>query len=436
MYNVCMEGSTAKKHGSLLRPVARRKKYYAADGYRAQRIKYPLRARPIRLSVALCALLLPLLIMIELRTDAEIAEWWTTHIQAAYVRVASALTSWLPVSIFEFGVVVLIGMCVFLYARAIVNLGRARFDKILIGVLSVALAAICVLDLYMASMGFAYYRAEMPLPQSQKTYDADAADAVVKYFYDDYIKLASSVERDENGCAVCPYGFTELAERIGREYDKLDDPYFQSYSPRAKKVVNSWALSSMLITGITFLPTGEANVNVAAPPTTRTVTTAHEMAHAKGVLREGDANLLAWYVLVSSDDDYLRYCGYYAVFDDLLVALLLTGASEQYRQYDAAVYDLIGKERAYARKYWDSQPDIIGQIAEFFNDLYLQLNGADNGTGSYGDGTQSGVIIPINPDTGEPDRDPDTGEVIKEIHFSQVQKMFFAIFEDATGSEA
>ncbi|MDE7405361.1 MAG: DUF3810 domain-containing protein [Clostridiales bacterium] len=402
---------------------------YMADGRRVRQVKRPIGRAVFILAAVSCALLIPLLIMLDLRTDPQIAEWWTTHIEAGWERVIGTLTSWLPFSVMEFFIVCLIGLGIFFYVRLIINLGRARFLRILKGALTICVGVIYMFNLYVMSMAFAYYRAEMPIPQSQKEYDAESVIPVIEYFLSDYNKLAEKLPRDKNGCVECPYTFSELAERVKVEYAKLTDPYFNQYTPTAKPIVNSWFMSQMLITGITFLPTGEASVNNAAPPTTRTITLAHELAHAKGVLREGDANLLARYVLISSDDDYLRYCGYYYAFDNLLEAFVLTEDIQSYQSYLRRVSDKVRVERWYAADYWNSQWDLIGQIAEFFNNWYLESNGATNGTGSYEDGNQSTVVTPTDPVTGEPERDPITQEPVRIIHFSQVQKMFFAVYE-------
>lgn len=419
------------KRNGYIRP-KRYARMYAADGRRAERIKRPIGKAAFILAAVICGLLIPLLIMLAVRTDPEIAEWWTTHIEAGWERVIGTLTSWLPFSVTEFFIVCLIGLGIFFYIRLIINLGRVRLKRILIGALSIAVGVVYILNLYVLSMAFAYYRTEMPIPQSEKKYDAESLKPVVEYFLSDYNNLAETLPRDKNGCVICPYTFSELAERLKVEYARLTDDYFNQYTPNAKPIVNSWFLSQMLITGITFLPMGEANVNNAAPPTTRTETLAHELAHTKGVFREGDANLLARYILISSDDDYLRYCGYYYAFNNLLDAFILTEDSDSYYTYRARLSSKVYEERVFAYDYWESQWDLIGQISEFFNDLYLKLNGAPNGTGSYENGNQSSVVTPTDPITGEPSRDPITEKPIRIIYFSQIQKMFFAEYERRT----
>lgn len=284
--------------------------------------------------------------------------------------------------------------------------------------------------MYILSMGFGYYRAEMPIPQAGKDYKIEQVVQVVQYYLNDFNKLADTLERDENGCVKCPYTFSELAELVDNEYARLNNDYYGDYTPRAKPVVNSWFLSDMLITGITFLPFGEVAINVDAPPTSQTLTMAHELAHAKGIQREGDANLLARYMLVSSSNDYLRYCGYYGAFNNLLQSLLLF---EDYINYNILALRLspyIYAERRYTNDYWNSQPDYIGQIAEMFNDLYLKLNGSQNGKDSYYDGNKSDVVTPTDPETGEPEKDPETGEEVRIVVFSQIQMMFFWLYEN------
>lgn len=391
--------------------------------------KRPLAYTFFALSAA-CALLLALFISMDaLRTDVETAEWWTTHIQAGWEKFAGTLSSVFPFSVFEFCVTALILAGVYLVVRFFMDLYGGKFRRIAAGALSIATAALCVLDLYIMSMGFGYYRYAMPLPQAGGGYDAEQAVAAVEYFLNDYNALAQKFERDENGNVVCPYTFGELSELLIDEYARIYDGYMLEYTPAVKPILNSWLLSDVLIIGITFLPTGEANVNIDAPTTQMVATMAHELAHTKGIQREGDANLISQYLLISSPDDYLRYCGYFETFGQLASAVMLAGDKENYIRLSSAVHPLIGAERRFAREYWNAQPDITGKIGEFFNDVYLKLNGATNGTGSYDDGNKTDVITPIDPDTGEPETDPDTGAPIVIPVYSSLQKLYFYLYE-------
>ncbi len=382
------------------------------------------------LAAVLCALAVPFLVMNAVRENSALAEWWVINVQNMYVRVVGTLTSWLPVSVLELFVVTLIGGGLYLFARLFVNLCRARFSRVLTGLLAIGVGVMYVLDLYMMSMGFGYYRTAMPLPSAGEDYKTEQTVAAVRYFLDDYNRLAKTLPRDKDGLVIRPYSVRTLSEKLKAEFARIDNGYLSDYTPNVKPIVNSWFLSDVLITGITFLPVGEANVNVAAPPTSVTFTAAHELAHTKGIQREGDANLIAEYVLLSSSDDYLRYCGYYEAFSDLAYAVALAGDKQEYLNIIAEVDPLVYAERRYAAQYWASQPDIMGKIGEFFNNLYLQSNGVSNGTGSYDDGNKTDVITPINPDTGKPEEDPDTGKPIVIPVYSQLQRLCFYLYEN------
>lgn len=367
--------------------------------------------------------------MNSLRKNVDIAEWWTRNIASGWERAAGTLTSWLPVSVFELLLMTAILVGISLLVRFFINLHRKRYGKVLLGVLAVAVAALYVLDAYMLSMGFGYYRAAMPLHLSGADYKSENVNAACEYFLDDYNRLATSLERDENGCVICPYEFAELSELIAQEYARLNDDYFFSYTPNAKQVVNSRVLSAFWITGITFLPTGEANLNVAAPPTSVTITLAHELAHTKGVQRETDANLISQYILLSSKNDYLRYCGYYGTFNNLLGAVYIAGDKDSYSAYSDILSEYVRAERKFENAYWETQPDVIGKIGDFFNNVYLKLNGVSSGTGSYGAGGSFTTITPIDPETGKPELNPDTGKPIVVPVYSTLQKMYFYLYE-------
>lgn len=379
-----------------------------------------------------CLLLLALFIVMDtVRIDPQTAEWWTTHIQAGWEKFAGTISSVFPFSVFEFCVVVLILLGIYLAVRLFINLCHANFKRIAFGILSVATAALTVLDLYMMSMGFGYYRYAMPLPQAGSGYSAQQAVEAAEYFLNDYNALAKKFERDADGNVICPYTFKELSELLIDEYARVYDGYMLEYTPTVKPIVNSWLLSDVLIIGITFLPTGEANVNIDAPATQAVSTMAHELAHTKGIQREGDANLISQYLLLSSSNDYLRYCGYFDTFNQLLSAVMLAGDKENYLRLSYAVDPLIGAERRITREYWNAQPDITGKIGEFFNNIYLKLNGASNGTGSYDDGNKTDTITPIDPDTGEPEKDPDTGDTVVIPVYSSLQKLYFYLYEQS-----
>lgn len=408
------------------------RKYYNADGSSVKTVPVLL---PLKLFIkipVLLLLLIPLTVMLGIRQNAELAEWWSIHVAQRYTEFVGRIASVFSISLFELAVIALIIVGIFLLVKLFKCLYLNKFRPIINGLVSLGIVAVVILNLFVTSMGFGYYRADMPIPQSGSDYNAKQAAIASQYFIDDFNDLCDKFERDENGCVICPYSFSELALLIKNEYARLDSGYFYSYTPTAKAIVNSGVLSSFLITGITFLPVGEACVNVDAPPTTITYTMTHELAHTKGVQREGDANLISYYLLISSDNDYLRYCGYYATIYSFISSVSLAGDNETYTSLYQSINRDVRAEYKFANKYWNSQPDIIGQIGEFFNNIYLTLNGAINGTGSYEDGNQSTTETPTDPD-GNPIIDPETQKPVVVPVYSQIQKVYFYLYEQANG---
>ena len=355
------------------------------------------------------------------RKTPEVAEWVSTHVSAAYIAVVGRIVSVIPFSVFELAVIIAVAGGISLAVAGIIGLFKKRRFDVLCGAVAVVFTVFCTLNIYTLTAGFAYYRDDPPVPVSEREYSAEEVVAAADYFLADYTALAEKMERDSDGCVVSPYTLGKLSGRIKAEYERLGD-YYYSYTPRGKGILNSWLMSCLSLTGVTFMPLAEPDINRSIPPSEIPHTMAHEMAHAKGVAREGDANFVAYYLLLSSDNEYLRYCGYYACFSEIINAVYISGADEETLSrfsYPQATAD----EYNYSVEYWRSQPDWIGAVSEFFNDLYLRLNGADNGTGSYNDSGNWDII-----DTGDKD---DEGQPIYKPVYSDLMKMYFALYESA-----
>lgn len=101
-------------------------------------------------------------------------------------------------------------------------------------------------------------------------------------------------------------------------------------APRASKA--SGALSRLLTEGV-FIPfTGEALVNEALPACCLPYVACHEAAHARGVTREDDANLMAYLACSASEEAYFRFSG---------AVCALSFALEDLHRTDAAAYERV-----------------------------------------------------------------------------------------------
>ncbi len=388
------------------------------------------------LSCVAGGLLALLLLLMWIRTlSPAFSDWVCRYISRPWVYAAGHATSLLPFSIFEFFIVATVIAAAVLLVFMVISLIKKKGAAVLKGVAITVICVLSVFNLYTLLVGFSYYRPVAPVPQSETEYSSEQVTEMVRYFADDYNRLASKFKRDKNGNAISPYDHSELSDKLAKEYERLGGDYYYAYTPKAKKIFNSWFMTLNNISGITFVPLGEPAVNKDIPPSDVPQTMAHEMAHAKGVMREGEANFVAYYILLSSSDDYLRYCGYFACFYALLSAVNAdSSVKTDYAEIRNSIDPLIIKETNNAYAFWTEksrQPGFAGwinrtfeKIGDFFNDIFLKSNGAGNGNGSYGDKVNDGDIT----DTGE--TDPDTGEIIYAVTYSSVQKMFFALYDE------
>ncbi len=380
-------------------------------------------------------LIVTLILLMWIRTlSTSFSDFVCRYVSRPWIFIIGHITSALPFSLFEFCVIAVIIAAVALFVLMIKSLIRNKCAAVLKWMCVTVICVLSVFNFYTLTVGFSYYRPAAPVPQSQTEYEPQDVTEMVRCFANDYNALALKFERDSAGNVISPYSVRELSEKLQNEYKRLDGEYFYSYTPKAKGLINSWFLTLNNISGITFVPLGEPTVNKDIPPSDIAQTMAHEMAHAKGVMREGEANFVAYYILLSSDDDYLRYCGYFSCFSALLPAVNANSSIKtDYEEIRKSLAPQILTEQRNAFKFWNdksAQPGFAGwlnrtfeKIGGFINDLFLKSNGAENGSGSYTDKVTDGSVS----DTGQ--TNPDTGEIIYDVKYSSVQKMFFAIYE-------
>lgn len=145
---------------------------------------------------------------------------------------------------------------------------------------------------------------------------------------------------------------------------------------------------------------------------------AHEISHSKGVNREDDANLVALYICLNSDDDFIRYSGYYNGILSFLDAYNTTFRKSYRDKYP--LRDEIYREYNVLYNFWNSH-DLLAKIGNFYNNIFLKINGNKNGTDDYNDSSDK-------VDTGEVDNDGQ--QIIIITDYSPYQKLFFSLYFD------
>lgn len=354
-------------------------------------------------------LLIFLIVLSILQNNSVFCEWWTTSISRFYQTGLGFIFKYIPISFTEIFFASLVIITIFLIVTIIIDFVKKRIINGISKIITTALIYVSFIFTYVATTSLAYYREPLPIDLYEEKVDKSLFRPIIEYFLDDFNYCASQLEFKDNGEPIMPYDFSTLNRVIEKEYSKIDDPYFSSFTTYLKPMLTSFVYVEFQITGVYFGVLGEGNFNTLSTVAEFPFTFAHEIAHSKGVMRENDAQMMGAYICLNSEDTYLRYSGYIYTFNSLLSLAHYTGNSNDYRE----LYNMIDKNILNNYKqisaYWNEH-DILRDFAEFWNDLYLKLFGSES-TDEYED--------------TPPVVDPGTQEITS---FSRYQKLYFSAY--------
>lgn len=364
----------------------------------------------IRIGILLLVTLFFIILLI-LKTNQDICEAWSRGFARWYQTALGPFYALFPFSLTEFVVVTIVITSIVLLVLVIIHLIKKKWSLAISRIVTIGLIIMSTITIYTATSELAYNRKNVPIPLYQEKVEKSEFSEIVYYFIDDFNECISHLEFDESGEVKEPYTLSEMNEIVKKEYLRLDNDYFTSFTTNVKPMLSSRIYTEFHITGVTFTPMTEANYNFRAINSEHPYTLMHEVAHTKGVMREDEANLVAAYLCLTSDDYYFRYSGYYRTIQSLidLMKFLDEDDSEYWAARDTidwAYYECCN----YSFKYWDEHNKGV-QIGEFFNNLYLKSSGQKEGVDSYKE-------TPI-------EIDEETEEIIS---FSTYQKLYFELF--------
>lgn len=251
-----------------------------------------------------------------------------------------------------------------------------------------ALSLVCIV-LIIFVLGFAGgYRAEAlesRLGMERKNVSVEELKETTSFLVNKLNELKDEIGFLEKSFSVMPYSFRDMTDKLNVAYVSLAEKYdfLQAFYSRPKQVILSEPWTYTHIAGVYTFFTGESNINVNMPEYTLPYTTAHEMAHQRGISREDEANFIAFLVCDSSDDPYIRYSGYLSLYEYVSNALYgvdQDAYNEINSSLDLAVrYEMYSYSLFFEKYRENTAADISGSI----NDSYLQSQGTV-GTKSYG----------------------------------------------------
>ena len=375
-------------------------------------------------AISLAALVAVAGVLLALKNNERVCEFFATTFARGWIFLFGHIFGWLPVSVYEVLLIAAIAGAIVCLVLLIRDLVKKHWQKALSLTLSVCIAVASFLCVYTATASFSYNRA--PLPQSvyaeyrAEDFSYEQAVELAENLIDKMNEAYFATEHDENGNIVYPYTFQELSDLVAQQYQRLTDDYFSSYTPPAKRILNKWIMSQMHIVGVFFAPTGEVNVNGNENNLFLPSTMAHEMAHAKGVMREYEADIVSRYVLATSENPYLCYGTLVQLSS---YALSLVGKYPDSRQDYERLYNSVAAGIRLERQNYNefyAQFTLLDDVGEFFNDIYLKLQQQQGGTESYEKpGETQG--------TGQVDGDGE--EIVQIVRFSGAENLLIHLYK-------
>ncbi len=305
----------------------------------------------------------------------------------APIRAAlSVVTSIVPFSIFEIILVLtpLWGALLIFFAIKISKKGTIASIKYLCIILCIPLC-------YFISFVWTFASGYHMTPIEQRM-ELDREETTSKELYQalDYLtselnELKGEIAYDGNGASIMPYSYKEMSKKVSQAYKEMsrDTGLLKTFNSRVKPVIFSDLMAYTHISGVYISLTGESNINTAYADYIVASTSAHEMAHQRGIAKEDEASFVGFLALSYSSDPYLKYSAYLDVYYYLLSDLASTSpdlAKEVYAKLDN---DVKKDREAFVKDFQKYKDSVASTVTDKVNDSYLQANGDKNGTKSY-----------------------------------------------------
>ena len=361
----------------------------------------------IRKSIYIVVLFVILIVLIALKNNPDVCEAMSRGLARVYGRVMTFLSGLIPfLSLTEVFFVSLILLIIFLLVISIIAFVKRKLFRGLSHLMTIPCVILLTVTVYTFSCELAYNRKEMPLPYYETEVAREDFVPIYNYFADDLNNCIAQLSFKENG-DLENRSLNEITKEVKKAYQIVNDNYFNPYFGSVKPMLSSFIYREFQITGVTFSPFGEANINTMNTNAGIPLTVAHELAHTRGVMREDDANKLAFYVCLNSEDPYLRYSAYVSYFYQLRNIASSSYLTAEELALCHQIDSAYNKTNSYIYKYWQEH-DLLEKFADFVNNLYIKSSGVQEGTDSYSGGTSY-------------EFDP----VTNKLHPSSYQKLFF-----------
>lgn len=352
---------------------------------------------PLYSLIVLVVTLISLIFYIIVLNSVVFADFFNYYLSAPTRIFMTWLTVIFPFSVAEVVIFlspVILGFLIF-FAVKFGKMGKRASIKYLTVILSIP-CLIFVTFVWTYSSGYHTTKLEDKMALDRDAIKKQELYEAYTVIVNELNNLVDEIEYDETGASIMPYSYAKMCSEICDAYEKFTEKHqvLQTYYSRIKPLMISEPMTYTHLSGIYSFMSGEANINVNYPDFIVATSSAHEMAHQRGIAREDECNFIAFAVLSESDDPFLRYSAYLDIYSNVASALAgedsaLLGTVSIDRR---AIEDL----RSYSRFFDKYRDSVASEVADNINNSYLQANGQTEGTKTYGMMTESVCAYILN----------------------------------------
>ncbi len=332
---------------------------------------------------ALLSLSAFVILKISISSEA-FADALNSTVSTAIRRAFSLVSDLVPISIFEILMwLIPLGIIILTVASVRVFRGGVRRLRYILNLLGVVLL---IYTFYVFTLAIPYHTTSLSdnIGLSEVDVTKENLYTTANILIDKINSLAEEIDYS-GGESQMGYDMDALSEGLSASYKKIAEKHelFPAYSSRGKPIISSGVMSSLRLLGIYTFFTGESNINTAYPDFDRPFTTAHEFAHQRGIIRENEANFIAFLVCIEADDPFINYSGYLRLYE-YVISSLYRADEDLWRaaasRLDSRARADISASNVVTEKYGNT---FIGDLSNKLNDFYLKQNGTA-GVASYG----------------------------------------------------
>lgn len=312
--------------------------------------------------------------IVACRLSLPVADFYATRLYPGISAVLSALASPFPFPLEELTGVALLTMMIVTAVRSIRR--RDRWHRIVFRELTIVA---WIFVWFYLGWGLNYNRSS--LSQRLETPLARYDEARFRTFLDDYVR---NLNANYTPDFQCP----ESLEAEVKAFYAGRRPECGLSSPRSwqhpKRALATWLFSKVGVTGSMGPFFSESLLNGDMPASEYPFTYAHEFSHLMGVSSEAEANFWAFRFCADSEDEAIRYSGYFTMLGNVLANARALLSADEYRVLLDSIMPEVKDDYNARAEFWSSKYSrVLGKIQDVMYNAYLKGNRISSGTKNY-----------------------------------------------------